>query len=604
MAEKIRFREAWSSASEYLFGNLFVGIVSLALLAISGYATWSGMHDFIIGISSSEPSQERQLPGGFSITTDTFVIAIVAVLTLLMWIALRQSVSSGQRLRRRLVTFPLYLFLALWSIGFGYGFWWSLIAGGEATRTSLASLQQDAQDASSAIAARLDAVRAQIDNVATWSDSQMAREESSGGSCGVPSNAGRGPLYNARKTVRDQVTSIRDGINHGWFEPIKADIDQLRQLSGVADGGTTQDRQRRFEEQANNIRARARDIANRSNEFGASNAAEMRALADTVSVEPNKAGFSCYDPTLAQRLRDAANQAAQSTELRLHEATFNEGPAGVANAIKRLWGNIGAYSYSVVRYIASAGNEATLPTANGEPITGRDVISLLATLGVDIGIFAMALLLRPIGPPPRQDALTHADARIHQANPRIVQDLKKAIETAIRRAPDADDEWIRQHFIHHNGSSYFVIPNLYNVGDDKKEELKALALNQLAGVFSDLGVVRALTPRELKNFGKEETRQSYSDLSRYHRQRQQQDGQATTDTEPNPVENHGLLSKAERALDIAGWGPKAKRDTEIFRLVETRGLTPLLAVLNEMTFTPSASAGSATDKQSSPQPGA
>ena len=39
--------------------------------------------------------------------------------------------------------------------------------------------------------------------VAAGEDSQMAREEASGGSCGVTSGAGRGPLYNARSSVRD-----------------------------------------------------------------------------------------------------------------------------------------------------------------------------------------------------------------------------------------------------------------------------------------------------------------------------------------------------------------------------------------------------------------
>jgi hypothetical protein len=42
-----------------------------------------------------------------------------------------------------------------------------------------------------------------------------------------------------------------------------------------------------------------------------------------------------------------------------------------------------------------------------------------------------------------------------------------------------------------------------------------------------------------------------------------------------------LFSKAERALEMAGWSEAARRDVEIFRLVETDGLTPLLMVLNE-----------------------
>jgi hypothetical protein len=47
------------------------------------------------------------------------------------------------------------------------------------------------------------------------------------------------------------------------------------------------------------------------------------------------------------------------------------------------------------------------------------------------------------------------------------------------------------------------------------------------------------------------------------------------------VRNHGVLSKAQRALEIAGWSPEAQQDAEIFRLVDTGSLTPLLMVLND-----------------------
>ena len=41
-------------ALDYIFGrNTLIGIASLMLLAISGYATWHGMRDFIIGVSST-----------------------------------------------------------------------------------------------------------------------------------------------------------------------------------------------------------------------------------------------------------------------------------------------------------------------------------------------------------------------------------------------------------------------------------------------------------------------------------------------------------------------------------------------------------------------
>src|SRR6478752_4679520 len=95
-------------------------------------------------------------------------------------------------------------------------------------------------------------------------------------------------------------------------------------------------RRQRFETTASDIRGNARSIAARSNELGRATAAQMRALANLVSAQPNQTGFYCYDPTLVQRLRQAGDQADQPVNLNLREARFSEGAAGVANAIKNL----------------------------------------------------------------------------------------------------------------------------------------------------------------------------------------------------------------------------------------------------------------------------
>ena len=359
----------WKQIGDYLLGrSTLIGIASVMLLLISGYATWHGMRDFIVGVSGT---QHVDTGGGLSVPNDLLVVLVVVALTFLMWLALRETFGSHRRLTERLITIPLYVFLAVWSIGFGYGFWWSLIAGEEATRTGLAGLQEDARDASSAIAARLDAVRAQLDNVGNWSDSQMAREENSGGSCGTTSGAGRGPLYNARRGVRDSVTTLRDGMVKGWLIPVQADVEKLRQSAAAVEGATLSDRQKQFESRAAAIRGEARSIAARSNELGKSTAGEMRALASAVSIPPKQAGFSCYDPTLTERLRQAAAQAERPAELALREATFSEGPAGVANAVKKLWANLGSYLSGAVTYVFTAGR-VTTDTRSGEPITGRD----------------------------------------------------------------------------------------------------------------------------------------------------------------------------------------------------------------------------------------
>ncbi|MEO1266259.1 MAG: hypothetical protein AAFV26_11200, partial [Pseudomonadota bacterium] len=490
--------------------------------------------------------------------------------------------------RERGLMLPLYLFLALWSVGFGYGFWWSLIAGQEATKTSMAAMRDDARDATGAIAARLEAVRIQLDSVVAWSESQMQREERSGGSCGIRSGAGRGPLYNARASVRDSVASLRDTITNSWIAPVRSELDRLRQNASAAPTGQSiVERQAAFEARASTIRTSARSIAARSNELGTSTASEMRALAQAVSVKPGEAGFSCYDPTLAQRLSAAAEQAAQPAVLNLREAAFNEGPAGVANAVKNLWTNIGEGLESALAWITGgASDDGSLD--QGNPITGRDLIALLATLGVDLGLFVLTAL----NPPHKPVLPIHTQARAH---------IRRAIERAIA-SDGISIEWIRKHLIHHKRRSYLVIPNLYSTLPDERE--KALVMNKLAGVLDDLRVVRWPKPRwftfggwglglsELEHLKKEETHaHSDTDMSEVRRQLLKSKSAQMTDEararveakiQNAPVRNHGLFSKAEVALESAGWSERAQADLEVFVLMDTEGLTPLLEELNAL----------------------
>ena len=594
---------------EYVFGrNALIGLASAMLLLISGYATWAGMHDFIVGVSSAG-RQGRTAPGGVNVSHDNLVVWIVIALTFLMWLALRESFGSGRTWKERAVTFPLYVFLALWSIGFGYGFWWSLIAGQEATRSGIAGLQEDARDAGSAIAARLNAVKLQVDSVVTWSNGQMSREETSGGSCGVASGAGRGPLYNARRSVRDSIQTLSEGINKSWLEPTQAELKSLQDAAALPDTGTVEERQRAFEQRATDIRGKSRSIANRSNELGKSTATEMRALAASVAAQPNTPGFSCYDPTLAQRLRQAADQADQPASLQLREAAFNEGPAGTANAIKNLWQNMGSYITGTVRYLFTGGGSVT--TSSGQSIGGRDMIALLATIGIDMGLLVLALLDPPKTRPERWEGLRHEAENIQQVSEQTKKQIREAIDTAILRSKGITLEWVHGHFIHHGGTSYFVIPNLYRVDKaNADEQQRAVAMNQLAGVFSDMKLIRVMGEKELKDAGKEESRASFTDLNTFRgefRKAEEKDGRPVAPEREDAtrrIRNHALFSKAERALSIAGWSERAKGDVEVFRIVDVEGLTPLLDVLTDppSRTKPSHAPAPAAETASAPKP--
>ena len=84
--------------TDYLLGrNALIGVASFMLLIISGYATWHGMRDFIIGVSATPTSQGQQLPGGMSISNDVLVIVVVVALTFLMWLMLRETFGRQAR---------------------------------------------------------------------------------------------------------------------------------------------------------------------------------------------------------------------------------------------------------------------------------------------------------------------------------------------------------------------------------------------------------------------------------------------------------------------------------------------------------------------------
>jgi len=280
-------------------------------------------------------------------------------------------------------------------------------------------------------------------------------------------------------------------------------------------------------------------------------------------------------------LRAAGAQAEQPAELKLREAVFNEGPAGVANAVKNLWRNIGAYTGSLFSYLFTRGDTGVVGrTDTGEPITGRDLIALLATIGIDLGLLALAIVNPPREPP----SIRPSGALSRQIN--------AAIDTAIARA-NVTRDWVQGHFIHHKRASYLVIPNLYSCDpNDESEKSRGLAMNQLAGVLSDLGLVRwperankwTFKKSELDILKEEEAHTSTTDLHEIRKkwvEENKVDPKILETHSKDVIRNHGLFSKAERALEIAGWSQKAREDIEVFTLVESEGLTPLLMVLNE-----------------------
>ena len=432
----------------------------------------------------------------------------------------------------------------------------------------------------------------QIDSVVSWSDGQMSREETSGGSCGVASGAGRGPLYNARRSVRDSASRpCATASTSPGSAPTQDELKSLQQAASLPDDGTVEERQRRFEARAADIRGKSRSIAAAPTSSARATATEMRALA---AGGVGRSRTSPASPATIRRWPSGCGRRptrpTSRPAPRLREAAFNEGPAGTANAIKNLWQNMGTYTVNLVRYVATGGTAPRRDDRGGQSIGGRDMIALLATIGIDLGLLVLALLDPPKTRPDRWDGRRRAAENIHRVSQQTKQQIRERHRHRdLARARASTLDWVHGHFIHHGGASYFVIPNLFRVDKaNEDEQQRAIAMNQLAGVFSDMKLIRG-DEREGIEGGRQGggAREPHrpqclqGGVPRARRRRKAGRCANCATTSRRRIRNHGLFSKAERALDIAGWSERAKSDVEVFRIIDVEGLTPLLDVLTD-----------------------
>lgn len=553
--------------------------MSVGLLALTGYAAWYGMYDFAAGTPAATVG--RDFLSALAAIHDSVFAVTAALLSTALLISLRELTGAGGSLNRRLLALPIYVALTLWSVSFGYGYWWSLLARQDNSSSGIAALQLDARDAASVVAVRIEAIKAQVELAVSWSENQLTREERSGGGiCGVNGSSGRVGLFMSRRNVRDTVTQLTDKITKSWFTPVQFEIEMLRQAASALD--TVLDKTGEtgalmpMEKLSAQVRGGARSIAHRHNELGRVSAAELRNLAYTVSVSPGQAGFVCHDPALSARLLQAADQADDPVRLQLREAVFSAGPAGVANAVYNLWNNFGIYANGLAT-VASSGSalasaaKAIDHTSGGDPVKSRDMLALIAALASNLGLFVLALNNPvPIGVRRRQPVAPVRPAGV-LSQPAILRHIGSAFRTALERAPAADLEWLRQHFVHHAGTTYFVIPNLSGVHGPSEDRqvlaLRAMALNQLAGVLEDVRLIRSINPPIAPIGGWFPKSKPQKTTARHV-----------------PLLLQELLAKADRALAIAGWSADSKREIEAFEVVHVDGSPPLLCLINQTTL--------------------
>lgn len=435
-ANRHRPRHPLSHIGE-LFDASAHGLVTLLLLAASFFATWRGMDDFI---SSYEVGSGRG--------PQALVLLIVATLSLAMYVALREMIAPynvtglWSAFWKRAVAFILYAVLALWSVGFGYGFWWSLVAGQSATEATLQRTVTAVRDETSDMRARLAAASSVMSSAEQLSDLKAEQEAARGGTCGVSSPPGDGPLARARSETQAQIAVLATTVRDEWQAPLAARLSSIESnLQSALEGEVANtDRKATFETLARQTQSAAREISADATARGRTIAAQLRSKAEQLSTPPENGRVAyCYDPDLAAGLITAADELAQDYVINVPAFSFAEGADGVARAIESL----------AVGVVSAVPGVKVQPVAAPSAMAGRDIVALMAAIGIDLALFILALLRGGNGregdDPPGDEALPPREGggvalpTITQAEATPVLEDQRKVSRVPRQAVEAEE---------------------------------------------------------------------------------------------------------------------------------------------------------------------
>ena len=113
-----------------------------------------------------------------------------------------------------------------------YGFWWSVIAGESVTEAEIARVLTDVQEETTGMKAGLVAAASVMSTAERLSDEKAAIEASRGGTCGIASPPGDGPLARARAETQSQIAALSASVQGEWLPTVAARLDGLGAAAG------------------------------------------------------------------------------------------------------------------------------------------------------------------------------------------------------------------------------------------------------------------------------------------------------------------------------------------------------------------------------------
>lgn len=464
-------------------GFSYVRLFLSLLLLLSGLATGLGL----LSLVRANNAGQVGLVEGFLVV----VLAIGAVVT--MWIALEQAMVA-MTLKARAACWLVYIFFALWSIGFGFGFYWNRLASMDVAKDQIGVTVATVSKQLSAAGGRIDGIRDDIRAAEEMALVSMKQERDVGGTCAGSSGRGGGDLCKARFGMTQAIHGEASGLLRwsGGGGPLPdlgaVSCNNPDAPAPKVDFGTTQLQTdlKNLQTQAESIQRAAgtlshdqlaqqySDYSTRASGIlsgvdailgGAKEKAPaLRELETRIRNGFPMGGQVCSDVNLANKVKELAGTLQRTEPLNLRLPDLNVGEKATKAAFMRLYDN----AFQVPGMLIGRGNRAA------EPLDKRDFIALIAAIAVDIAILFLSVLSHNASPFQRMTSVFTL--------PIDAAELRRGILGITREDPNFFSNFNHSLAIH-RGRYYLVaspdVPELYGSISNTIIMLHAAGLGQI-----------------------------------------------------------------------------------------------------------------------------
>lgn len=391
-----------------------------SLHGLSGFALWgffllsvlaTGLGFADLRAAGTETGELSAIELALTVATTLFVVSAMVV-------ALHNLLEPGRAWWVRIAAFVFYLLFAIWTVGFGYGFFWKELAGQEFTRKQFVAVTGQMANAVDRVASAVSAAETSTREAADTAAARATQESHEGRTCAnrPASTPGEGPLMRSRFGFADRARALSAEMRHDWIDPVAGPGAALRlQADALAKGvvptaAASQPAAERalLEKLARaprlpsaerrdlftGVHEDARTFATKANDLRALHAeafaARLTSLAAEVGPDPSRPGSPdparaadpgyCWDVVLHEKLLAAAQKTRAVEDVAVPPFEFLEGAKATRAAF-----------FGLIGWIAGA---AGIDVHGDEQFVFDDkaFLALFASLAVDLGIVFLTLM--------------------------------------------------------------------------------------------------------------------------------------------------------------------------------------------------------------------